>query len=95
MNFKLDFWTFSFFFFDFLFRLSLEAYGAEEMFEVSKMKSGGSGVYDPDVPLVVDETKWQQSKQLFQRLRDVRDAQMYLPPIIQHVLGNPPSQSKW
>ena len=73
--------------------LSLESYGKEEMFDTNKMLNGGTGVYDKDVPLVIDEKKWYHSQQLFNELQHVRDSEHYLPPIIQHVFNDPPSKS--
>ena len=75
--------------------LSLECYGNEDSFATRRMLNGGSGAYDPDVPLAMDVERWDEAKRMFASLRDVRDSQLYLPPIIQHVLGEPPSRSKF
>ena len=75
--------------------LSLECYGSDDSFGTIRMLNGGSGAYDPDVPLAMDEERWDEAKRMFASLRDVRDSQLYLPPIIQHVLGEPPSRSKF
>ena len=75
--------------------LSLEWYGNDDSFATRRMLNGGSGAYDPDVPLAMDVERWDEAKRMFASLRDVRDSQLYLPPIIQHVLGEPPSRSKF
>lgn len=73
--------------------MSLESYCPDHMFDTYRMEEG-TGVYDTDVPIEIDSDVWNRAKVLFEELKDVRDSKEYLPPIVQHVLGNPPSDSK-
>ena len=73
--------------------MSLESYCPDHMFDTYRMEEG-TGVYDTDVPIEIDSDVWNRAKMLFEELKDVRDSKEYLPPIVQHVLGKPPSDSK-
>ena len=73
--------------------MSLESYCPDHMFDTYRMEEG-TGVYDTDVPIEIDSDVWNRAKMLFEELKDVRDSKEYLPPIVQHVLGNPPSDLK-
>ena len=73
--------------------LSLEAYGEDDQFATYRMLNG-TGAFDTDIPLEINVASWNEAKQMFTDLKDVRDAHEYLPPIIQHVLDQPPSSSK-
>ena len=71
--------------------LSCESYGADSLFDLKHISSE-SGAYDCDNPISIDKEKWQEAQNLFKTFDTDRHQLIYLPPIIDHVLGPAPDE---